>query len=181
MGGGRQALVALLGGLAVACLLVAGGIFRKPASTGLLQMHNRRQTMLENRAMPLGRAATAFVDQWTHLASPDFQSPMEVLSARAAGVPVIYPSVVMDKSGALQRDVAPQMLRAIQKPAFNVVPSSASSKLACVCGTCDPKAGFPPVCNACQCEELQDAAEDVFMAGHVSFLIEEGRPQTQGS
>lgn len=72
-------------------------------------MHNRRQTMLENRAMPLGRAATAFVDQWTHLASPDFQSPMEVLSARAAGVPVIYPSVVMDKSGALQRDVAPQV------------------------------------------------------------------------
>jgi len=74
---------------------------------GLLQ--DRRQTMLGRRAMPIGHAATSFVDQWTHLASPDFQSPMEVLSARAAGVPVIYPSIVIDKSGALKRDLAPQV------------------------------------------------------------------------
>jgi hypothetical protein len=65
--------------------------------------------MLGRRAMPIGHAATSFVDQWTHLASPDFQSPMEVLSARAAGVPVIYPSIVIDKSGALKRDLAPQV------------------------------------------------------------------------
>jgi hypothetical protein len=58
------------------------------------------------------------------------------------------------------------MLAGIQKPAFNVVPAEQSSKLACVCGTCDPDAGFPPVCNNCNCEEFEDKP-DLFMAGHV--------------
>lgn len=56
-------------------------------------------------------------------------------------------------------------LREMQRPIFNVVPVSASSKLACVCDTCDPQAGFPPVCLGCKCQELENHPE-VFIMGH---------------
>ena len=65
----------------------------------------------------------------------------------------------------------------MQKPAFQVVPASQSSKLACKCGTCKPLAGFPPVCTGCKCEEAVDDAgepkEDVFMIGHTKACAED--------
>jgi hypothetical protein len=65
----------------------------------------------------------------------------------------------------------------MQKPAFNVVPASQSSKLACKCATCKPLAGFPPVCTECKCQEaLDDAGEpkpDVFILGHTKACGED--------
>jgi hypothetical protein len=76
----------------------------------------------------------------------------------------LFRQVVTDKSGRLQKAIPTAQLREMQRPIMNVVPSSTSSKLACACATCDPQAGFPPVCLGCTCQETVDKP-DVYILG----------------
>eukprot|EP00286_Rhodomonas_abbreviata_P003607 CAMPEP_0181347738 /NCGR_PEP_ID=MMETSP1101-20121128/34037_1 /TAXON_ID=46948 /ORGANISM="Rhodomonas abbreviata, Strain Caron Lab Isolate" /LENGTH=267 /DNA_ID=CAMNT_0023459969 /DNA_START=78 /DNA_END=881 /DNA_ORIENTATION=+ len=155
-------IVASVAGLATACVLLMAGVFKPAGPTELYQPEGfQRQSLANSEQLQ----AASYIDKWSHLASPDFQSPMEILAANKAGIPVIYPMSVVDKSGKLQKMVPAPMLRAIQKPLFNMVPQSQSSMLACICETCDPFAGFPPVCTGCTCEEAE-MNDKVWFLGH---------------
>lgn len=156
----------------------------KPAATAELLGYPQRPyeqlaaAPLSERPAVLGPKAASYVRRWSEKAEVAAMSPKEqLLALKAQGVPVIFPSKVTDESGNLAKMYKPQALAAMQKPAFDVVPASQSSKLACKCATCKPLAGFPPVCTDCKCEEALDdegePKEDVFMIGHTKACAED--------
>ena len=168
-----QVLACCAFGVAMACLLVTRP--RAPRHAELLGWSPAQQLVEERSAPPraqqLGPKAASYVRRWTEAAETAAVSPKaQILALKAQGVPVIFPTSVTDASGRLQKAFKPQALAAMQKPSFAVVPESQSSKLACKCATCQPLAGFPPVCQDCKCQEA--ANPDAFTIGHTRACAE---------
>jgi len=155
--------VAAAAGLLAAAVLLSVGVIQRDHPQEMLEMNY--PAVAQRQALRQRFQAAKYVDEWSKLSSPDFTGPAEILAAKAAGVPVCYPNQVIDKSGKLHKYIPHPILRQMQKPMdFNVVPTSMSSKLACICESCKPYAGFPPVCTGCKCEEAL-AHEDRFIIG----------------
>lgn len=108
-----------------------------------------------------------FVHPGTGVENTDFvaHSPMAMLFAEDAEIPVSYPAFIEDRSGHLQRMIPPMQLKQIQKPGMNI--AQGTQKLACTCAKCEPSAppGFPPVCSDCTCQEAIEHP-DVYILGY---------------
>ena len=115
------------------------------APSGIIKLATTRSLSAVLQAM-----SESYVGRWTLDSDRSSPSDFSSLSTLAryegtpSGVPVCYPSMVTDKSGRLEGAISTGMLREMQRPLMNVVPSDRSSMLACMCETCDPQAGFPP-------------------------------------
>jgi uncharacterized membrane protein YgcG len=176
-----MALSALCG-VAAACIVLRMTSVRSSVPVALLgygPLYPQQQQLaagLPFRENVLGPKAASYVRRWDELAQAAVMSPQAQISElRAQGVPVIFPSLVTDASGKAVKTPSTQGLF-MKKDSFNVVPASQSSKLACKCESCDPLAGFPPVCTGCACEEaMKDGAPnpDVFMIGHTRACAED--------
>mmetsp|Transcript_35738 Transcript_35738/g.87913 ORF Transcript_35738/g.87913 Transcript_35738/m.87913 type:complete len:294 (-) Transcript_35738:325-1206(-) len=184
----RRALGAasvVVGGVACAALLALAGVFRDRSSRSMALLEvspwGYRQQSLFSMDDPRRLRATlqamseGYVQQWAAKEGPSDFTHLARLGAGMTeeGVPVCYPTFVKDLSGKLHQALPATQLRAIQHPLFNVVPVSHSQKLACRCESCEPQAGFPPVCTGCNCEEIV-MHPDVWFLGHTTACVEGG-------
>jgi hypothetical protein len=115
---------------------------------------------LENNRHEWVHSSRNIIDAWAGV-----HTPMASLAAKEAEIPVFYPEFVQDRSGNLERILAPSQLAQMQKPRMKI--AQGTQKLACTCATCEPKAppGFPPICSDCTCQEAIEHP-DVYILGY---------------
>jgi len=120
--GSVAAAVAILCGVAAACMVLTASGVTRPARQELLaypQQYPEKQLSagLPARAQMLGPKAASFVRRWSEQAEQAAMSPKkQILALKAQGVPIIFPSSVIDMSGNLQKMVCLLVLLPLLPP-----------------------------------------------------------------